>query len=246
MKKFFTLALLALSTASFGQFRAGIKLAPTIAYTQIDGSDFNTDGVKVRFSAGLITEIGFTENYSLVTGVEVLNLGAKFSYDGRRNAYTTYEGDNYRLINSDVTLNYVNIPLHFRMTTNDFGSLKYFASLGADLGVLTRARSKDNIFRLDTIGNPIQTRFSREEHNVDDEWFILRVGINVGAGIIYNIAGNTDLVVGVNWMNGILNGMRSDSKGLRRNSLPEDDGNDQSYRQNATTNAVMITVGVMF
>ncbi|MGY6561732.1 MAG: outer membrane beta-barrel protein [Luteibaculaceae bacterium] len=233
-------------TTAQAQFKAGIKLAPTFAYSTVDGTDFSTDGVSVRFTTGLITEFKFTENYSLVTGVEILHLAANLRYDNpNRQAFTSYEGMELRMVSRDVNLQYVNIPLHFRMTTNEFSGsgIKGYASLGADLGILTRARSEDQL--TDVAAGTL--RVTREQFNVDEEFFLLRVGLNVGVGVIYNIFDNTDLVVGVNWMNGVLNSMGSDSDQLRRDALPPSDAvPNRPFSHNLTTSAFMLTVGLMF
>jgi len=228
-------------------FRAGLKASPTIGYSSVDGSDFKSSGIDLRFSGGLITEIGLTKNYSLLTGLEVLNLGSSYEFKNpQRLAYTTSDNEVFQLNTRDVSLNYINLPVHFKMATNQFGDFRYYASAGLDLGILTRARANDNLTNL---SNGSVTKL--EQVNVDDDFLFLRLGINVGAGVIYNLSGDTDLVFGINWLSGVLNGFNSESSTLTRDvPVLDGAGNTQNsprkYPTIASLNAIQITVGILF
>jgi hypothetical protein len=258
MMIFVFLTSLANAQDDFRKFKFGLKASPNLSWFKPDQSEFLNDGVRFRFSYGLVTEFAFGNNYSFLTGVEMLSTGGGLNFEG--NGFYEAGGEYFKLNKRNYTLNYVNIPLSLKMTTNEVGFMRYFATFGVDLGTRTRARAKDEVNPYIASTGVFSTNtVNRDEIDILKDVPLFRLGLNIGIGTTYNISGNTDLLVSVNWSNGFVNSLKKESVNIKNyddedytGRTPEEKLNDfensdrTRFKQKATSNFVTLNVGVMF
>ena len=101
---------------------------------------------------------------------------------------------------TELKLQYVDIPLSLKLRTNEIGYITYLGQIGFDLGINIGAKTAIEVF--DAAGN---TFFSADDEKISDEINLFRAGLVVGAGAEYNISGNTAIVLGLSYHNGFTN-----------------------------------------
>ncbi len=104
-------ALFLITTASFSQFRLGIKGGANLG--KVDGKTFN-DGYNLGYQLGGFSEIDFGK----------IGIQPEVLFSQTNTKYTTSMGDILKLqLGDNVKLNYMNIPLLLRVNTSKFVTL---------------------------------------------------------------------------------------------------------------------------
>lgn len=166
------------------EFRLGLKAHPTFGYLTSDDAGFESDGVKIGFSYGLLIDYGFADNYAFATELSITGCGGSYKF---KFGDTTYA--------SSLFLQYVEIPLTLKLRTNAMGDVKYYGQFGLAAGVNVKAK---NTLTKSTNG----TAHSTGQENVIDDINLLRLALVIGAGAEYTISGNTALTGGITFNNG--------------------------------------------
>lgn len=206
------LAFLTLNTSAqeLKNFRFGLLFSNAIMFPASDNVNINSKP-SYGFDYGLSIDYFFTENYALSTGVYMdhpiyaRNNGLATFADSTFLASTFWsdKGVNGSTVNNNekITSMNLNIPLSFKLKTNEIGYFKYFG----DVGVL-------NSFR-------IQSRYSLDETDIQKVRFgsktpelaeinyrskLYNFSLKVGGGIEWTISDNTALMVGIYFYNGFL------------------------------------------
>lgn len=230
MKKLITTCCIigAFASVAHAQIKLGLKLAPQITWVAPESKGISTDGIKLNAAYGLMFDYYFTENYAFGTEVTMAAFAGNLAIE---NSTLTKNGATSPIGKVDYTFKtqYINIPLMLRMRTNEIGYLRYFAEFGLDLGVLTRAKanvSSNNISITDVnVNNPEKEDEYTIESNdnppvkYDDDVVFIRTGMIIGAGIQYNIFGNTQLVAGVRYNSALNNFTAEDNWKARMNAV---------------------------
>jgi len=208
MKKTTLLTVLfALVIGSFAQkdFQLGLHFSPNIGWLKPNGDNIEADGAKVGFNFGIIGDFNISDNYIFSTGIQIVNTGFSLVKPDVQtfvdNSGTEVTG--YGQTTSDVRLNYAEIPLTLKLRTNEIGYMKYFVKVGGGLGVNYRA-SADEEFTYTTVTTNGAT-LSNEEVDYNDEINLFRASLIIGAGVEYNLSGNTSLIGGITFNNGFTN-----------------------------------------
>jgi len=225
MKKINTLILFCLLTImSYAQatktttnkYRLGFKVSPNISWLASDNSNMAVGDKSLHFGYGLNFDIFFAENYAIGTGFNINNTGGKYSY------FAQFTGDDVNasgvaianmnqvgLISRDLRLQYLQIPLTFKMKTNEIGYLTYWGQFGLGLNMNLKAISNDDIDFLSyqdksTLDWVTSNRLSSSESSQDikNEINIFSSNLIFAAGIEYNLSGNTSLLAGLTFQNG--------------------------------------------
>ena len=120
--------------------RFGIKLAPNMSWLKSDTKGLENDGSKIGYTFGLATEfpIGADGNYRFATGLFLNAVGGKYFQ-----AFTFTE-NNQQLtkdLSSDISLQYVQIPLTMKLMTKEIGYMRYYGQLGFDASFNVRAKA---------------------------------------------------------------------------------------------------------
>lgn len=191
------------STQSSAQdFKMGLAVTPNTAWMVSTDYDHETLGAKVNFGFEFIADVLFSDNYALGLGVNIFNTGGDVRY-----LVQDLEDDDY-LMNVDRTyrLQYVELPLTFKMRTNQIGYTTVFGRFGLGLGMNIKAEADEARYRsyeevsngvwstYDVGGSPISDRIP-----IDSDIKLFRASMIIGGGIERTLSGETALVVGLNY-----------------------------------------------
>lgn len=269
MKKVSALILLsAFAITAFAQdgekqpkFRFGLKVSPSVAWLGPDKTKFNdlsveSGGAKLKFGYGLITEFILAKNYSILTGVEVNYIGGSINYkDANKVNYQLNDSTALFLSSRAFKQQYITIPLALKLKTNEIGYMTYFGQIGVDLSFQIKGRANDEgtlyyKANSDTTAFSVQgSEYTEDDVNIYKQTGIfgfLRVALNVGAGVEWNIAGNTSLLFAVNYNNGFTNFFNKNTKDENKLLDNNNHATAKTLEQKASSNYVALTVGVLF
>ncbi len=194
-------------------FRFGLKVAPALAWLKPDTKGIEGNGSKLGFSYGIMTDFNFTDNYAFATGLDITYRGGSLKF---------VTNDTTSSI-SDLTLQYVEIPLTMKMKTNEIGYMTYFAQFGFAPGVLIKARS-DNETK---IGN---TTTVAKDNDIIKDISPVNISLLISVGTEYSLGGSTSILAGVTFNNGFID------------VLKDKDG----FQGKAIANYIALNVGVLF
>ena len=278
MKKINILILLCfLTTLSFAQtaktpsnkYRLGFKVSPNISWLASDDANMTVGDKSLQFGYGLNFDIFFAEHYAIGTGFNINNTGSSFTYfknfkngdDVDINTGAVINGMNQiGEVKRDLTLKYLQIPLTFKMTTNEIGYITYWGQFGLGLNMNMKALSNDEIDFLtyqsyDGSGNlstwETSGRLSESLTKVDvkDDINIFSANLIFAAGVEYNLSGNTSLLAGFTFQNGftdvlgsegVMKKQGTDSPLINANYSPA------TYKLSGLPNYVELNIGILF
>jgi opacity protein-like surface antigen len=224
-RTFLSLVVFASSTVfAFGQdselqkFHFGLKASPTINWLRVDEQGWESDGSRIGMSYGLMTEFAITKNYAFATGLEINYRGGKFK--GKRFA------DDVNFVDASITqkLQYVEVPIGLKLKTNEIGYITYYGLFGALPGVLVKA--SENVDFSDNKWTDL------EKNGNQSSFYVFNAHLNVGAGIEYNIGGNTSITAGIHYNNGLLDIYKGPK--------------DQDLSAQIRTDAIVLNFGIFF
>lgn len=183
--------------------RMALSVAPVLSWFNTDGNaEFvKRDGPRFNISYGLHADFGFgsNHNYYFSTGIFQTNIGGTLVHD-----YYVQDGTGYLLTTrtTDFRMNYVDIPLTLMLRTNEVGYIRYFGRVGVDMGFNFKSTYDSQ--------DVIKSKPSAETRNLEDEsasdWTnLMRFGLHLELGFEFNLTGNTNAVVGLEWNNGLNN-----------------------------------------
>ncbi len=181
----------------------GMQIAPTFAWLKSDNKGYDNQGSAIGFNYGLVTDFSLSDNsnYFFSTGVQVAELpGKMLSPSIHYDPDTTALGNTLEYATEDYKykLRYIDIPLGLKMKTAEIGYIKYFGQFGVTPGFLIRAKKTGDF----TYQSGVE---SIVEEDASEEIASIRLGLSVGAGIEYNLTGNTNAVVSIIYNNGLTN-----------------------------------------
>lgn len=183
MKKllFSVLILFSVSIAE-AQVRFGFKAAPNISFNRIDAeadnTDFNTDGVGLRFQLGPIFDFEFKENHYFSTGLIFTSKRSAFIADS-----TGATPSNY---NEDYSPQYLQIPLTLKLFTEEIGlDKKIYFQFGGTIDFMTNSEG--------------------EPENIVESFRFIDLNSLLAIGLEYGIGINTKVFGGLIYQRGLLN-----------------------------------------
>ncbi len=228
-------------------FRFGLKAMPNIGWLSEDRSETERDGLALGFGYGLQTEFRLSNNASFVTGLEVDQIAGgltfKDSTSNFHNISLIYANgnDTANILSRKYKFNSVNIPLTIKMKTKEIGYMTYWGQFGLNTSYIYKARTVKNNVMLN--GSPAELKDEFAELDILGETNALRLGLNIGLGTEYAIAGSTALLVGINWNNGFTRSLKKNSESIIGI------GTDNEYTflpQTVSNSAVQLTIGILF
>ncbi len=274
MKKINILILFCLLTASsFAQttntptnkYRLGFKVSPNVSWLTSDNSNMTVGDKSLQFGYGLNFDIFFAENYAIGTGLNINNTGGKYSY------FAQYTGDDVNaqgvaisnmkqvgLISRDLRLQYLQIPLTFKMKTSEIGYITYWGQFGLGLNMNLKALSTDNIdylvyqdkSTLDWVASNRQST-SESMQDIKNEVKIFSSNLIFAAGIEYNLSGNTSLLAGLTFQNGFTNALNGTGvvKDQSKNAPVFNGGASnapKTFQLSGVPNYIELNIGILF
>jgi len=239
------------------KFRFGLVASPNLGWVRPNIQDFEKSGLQARlgFGYGLMMDFRFSEspNYLFSTGISMTNNGGALiePWDSldivQVNHSTTISNYFYGKVDRAYRVQYVTVPLLLKMRTNEIGYMTYFAAVGLDVGVRTRAFAND-AYTWEQDGLPPD----QKDINIQKDMQLFRLGINLTGGGEFNLSGKTNLYVGVGYHNHFTNMFRNTSD--NRILEPSDEGTPDlvdgmaviGKQKKAVTNYVSLNIGVFF
>lgn len=196
------------SAQDLKNFRFGLLFSNAILFPASDNVNIKSKP-SYGFDYGLSIDYFFTENYAISSGVymdhpiyarnstPILNTLLIDTAFSNANGITTSS-----VLNKEkITSMNLNIPLSFKLKTNEIGYFKYFG----DVGVLNSFRIQSRYSLDDT--DIQKVRFGKENaelSNINYHSKLYNFSLRVGGGIEYTISDNTALIVGLYFYNGFL------------------------------------------
>ena len=200
------------ATAQYDGPAFGFRMGPSFNWVGSKGEAYDSD-MKVGFDLGFVFEYYFTENYALVTGVNVNFLRGEYDYKDMRNTATDTV---YRLVSVErkfKTTEY-EIPLMLKLATPEIGNipLRAYAQIGGAFGLTPVVKVKDE-FELEGLVD-----FEDAAYKVAKGQFNpLHASLRVGAGAEYAFLETTRAFLGVYYSYDLLNGISSGAQGITHN-----------------------------
>lgn len=270
MKKILLVAAgsLLISASSFAQdsdsnkkVRVGLRVAGQPSWFKSNDNNTTKSATGFGFGFGLQTEFRLTSNLYFLTGIggDFENGKIKYRQDLPNNYSTVYyldsgnslvypkdftgSGSNkaYFLKERQLKTSYVTIPIALKMITNEYSGFKYFGVFGGELAYRIKALANDVVNESTNLTTDVT--ISKLNVNQDASLIPLRVGMNVGAGVEYRIAGSTSVFLSVNYFRGFTNTMRKESKYV---VYAYDSQGYHYIKQSLFANAIRINVGILF
>jgi len=257
MKKIIALLVVfTISLSSFGQdasagpefrkHRFGLIGTPGVSYFGVNKPGSTNKGLGYHIAGGLNYEYSFSKNVAITSGLLFAQTTAKVEYqDSLGLNYTkvvngqSTDEKAFRLHSRTYVFNSIDIPLKFKFRTPEIGYMTYYGEFGATANILTSVFARKNLVT-DDMGDG-KTLLSDNESKLDanDESKFYRLGVNFGAGVEWNVAGNTSLLMGVNGNLAFTNLLKKESA-----SIVYDNGNP--FLRATNLNYIALVAGVQF
>ncbi len=191
-------------------WRFGIKVQPSVSWLGTSLKEFQNGKPKLNFGYGLIVEKGLFKNTVLASGLFINDFGGKYKYIGldKRINFKSYDNSTF-FVSRSMRMKYVELPVVLKFRTTEINYITYFAHFGLDMGFRVKARGDDDFGDIKPGSKP-----DGVYPNIDltrDISFI-KLGLDVGIGGEYSIAGSTALLVGMSYINGFTNLTRKNSE----------------------------------
>ena len=192
-------------------YHLGLQLAPNVSMAQPRELSHAAIHSAAHFGYGFVFDAMFTEKYAIGTGVNVF-------YNGGITRHLAFQEDeNGRSIEAVQLVQqqqYVEIPLTFKMRTNEIGYTTYFGQFGAGFGLNVRSEGSQkttSFATLDSLGSVIELVFSQpaleaaesEQVSMADRTRLFRPSMIIGLGAERRLTGSTALVLAVRYNVGL-------------------------------------------
>lgn len=229
------------------------KLSNIIHFATGIGADFESGSIKYKYeplpTTGTVTpgtipyEVSYvTDNSDVMKEAEDGVSAASYFNNGD----ISYVGITERKIKTT----HVTIPLTLKMLTKDISGIRYFGQFGADLGIRTKVRAEDKYTsRFKNNVNEGSGTISNVNIGKDCSLIPLRLGLNVGLGLEYNLSGSTAFFVSANYFHSFTNLMRNESKYMYTSSDYDVSTGKLAFnqlKQGLLMNSIRINVGILF
>lgn len=168
----------------------------------------------------------------------------------------------YILKERKIKTTHVTVPITLKMLTNEYSGMRYFGQFGVDLGFRTAFKASDEYSYVGSYVAPTGTvtagsikweaggSNSTVPISKDGSVVPIRLGLNVGGGVEYRIAGSTSLFASINYFSAFTNLMRNDSKfaytAVSYDAASNKYTNFKFFEQALKMNSIRINLGVMF
>lgn len=226
------LLLFFIATAGFTQdepqdrFRFGLKATGNFGWFKPNSKNIENGGAKTGYSWGLMGDYSFTKNYALATEFLITDIRANLKFANTMRETNDINGDSiftsFPNTSIDYKIKYIQIPVSIKFKTKEIGLVTYWAQFGIAPSFLASAKADyQNVQPADEYAKMAVNDKENDKYHMaqvkdgevfNDKVFFVRVPLVVGAGIEYNLAGNTSLYTGLRFDNGFTNTFIKDSQ----------------------------------
>jgi len=192
MKKLLSVVLfffLMASTYAQNKYRLTFLASPQVSWMSSGSKDISPDRSLLGFGYGVEGDFFLgNENYALTTGLTMSSVGGSLIYvpsinlDGK----VLPAGTKVKYF-----IKYIEVPLVLKMRSKDFNRTRIFAQFGLTnwLNVDTKATSGDGTYQKEKVRGEVK---------------LYNIGLNVGAGLEYDLGHGNSLTGGLVYSNGLL------------------------------------------
>ena len=235
--------------------RLAFAVQPAISWIVPKGDILSNDGSRFGFSYGILTDfmIAGNANYAFSTGIFINSQGGTLTnsqfHDGTTKSPNPDDDANVLIgqfaeATEKYKIQYLDIPLTLKLKTNEIGYLTYYGQFGLDLSFNLSAK-KDLDYKF-----PDVSTLTDEDVDVNKDVNAIRTALQVGAGAEYNISGDTYILAGIVWNNGLTNIFNNEAVKANDDGTPRliSDGSSLSFDEKfeAINNYIGLTIGVIF
>lgn len=228
------IAIALLFTASFtyaqeeqeSRFRFGLKGSLNLDWFKANSKNVENGGVKLGYSYGVMGDYNFTKNYAFSSEFLITGINANLKFANPMKESTDINNDSvvntFGAASIDYKIKYIQIPLSIKFKTKEIGLVTYWAQFGFAPCFLAGVKAnysgvtpEDEYAKLavnDKDNDKYHLVDSKDDATFNDKVFFLRIPLIIGAGIEYNLAGNTSLYTGLRMDNGFTNTFTKDDK----------------------------------
>jgi hypothetical protein len=217
------------------EWRFGLRVQPSVSWFGTSLKEFENGKPKLNFGYGLMIEKSMFKSAVLATGIFVNDFGGTFNYVGQ-DKQINFKGQNDSILftSRKLMLKYVEIPITLKFRTPEINYITYHAHFGVDMGFRVKATADESFryFSSSKMG-------SYEDEDIRNDVSFLKMGLDVGIGGEYSIAGSTSLTLGVSYINGFTNVTRKNAELLIYSD-------DSKVKQIFYGHTILLSVGVLF
>lgn len=194
----------------------GFRVSPNVTWAKIKSGPAKREGTGLGFSYGLEANYKFGPNYFLCMEAIITSMKNSISLKD-----SFYQGDGsvgsyYSDIKQTYKFQYVQIPITMKMKTNTINGTRYFFQAGVAPSVLISRNVKvsanksllnDGEWFSPNASDYDIGDFQLDPNNSNTKSFdnkigVFRVPLVLGAGVEYDLSGNTAFTAGIRWDNG--------------------------------------------
>lgn len=268
-------AAFAQDDAASKHVRFGLTVEPSVNWFKSGEKLIEPNGASMKFGGGLNLEFRLTNVAVFATGLHINTGGGKIAfkndivgtpsssfcyyfYDKEndeiadfKTAYDEYNSlsgstryEPYLLNERKYMITYVTLPLTLKLRTKEIGSLTYFGQFGVNSSIKVAAKATDEVQRPTLLGWGTPETVTKTDVKKDVGLF--KEDLNMGLGVEWNLSGTTSLVIGANYLLGFTNTAKSKSDYIRKYTYGAGVSEGTELKQNLKSNAVTLTVGVLF
>lgn len=198
----FALSSTVRSQNSDKSFRLGFLLSPQVSWIGTDNKALESSGSYLGYNFGVMLDRFFAKNYAFTTGLTINSTGGAIKYPANAASFEPAFTRKYQL-------KYVEVPIALKLKSSDVNRLVFNGQFGLSNQV--------NVKAVDGDGN-----------NIDDQVRLFDIGYHFGGGIEYSLGGNTAVMFGLIFHNGLT------------------DVTDESYGDKARLNRLVFQMGIVF
>ena len=243
------------------KFRFGLKATPQPSWLKSNNTGSKGSGAVFGFGFGLTINYRNDAEFNAKLVVDKENNMVEAKDDLKSSEYELVNGSTqYIMHERKYKTTFVTLPAMLKMMTQEYSGMKYFMMFGGEIGIRAGVKANDTYAQgikttITGTAAPVTTTISElSRTNIDlgkDASIApLRVGMNLGLGTEYRIAGSTSLVMSINYFQSFTNLMRKDSdfisKGIDNTYDAAKGWNFAPLNQGLTARAIRINIGIMF
>ncbi|MFD2600228.1 outer membrane beta-barrel protein [Sphingobacterium corticis] len=163
--------------------RLGLVFNPNISWMNFEGA--RTANAGVRFGYGLMADFGFARNYYFSTGLIINDLKTE----------TNAISGEAASIGQEIRLKYAEVPLAIKLKTEEKNFGRIYGQFGVTAGLRVSAKQR-----------LVDSDQAFESLSGAD---LIRLGLQIGTGVEWNLGGNLGLLTGLSYNNGFTRAIRT-------------------------------------
>ena len=234
--------------AGFG-LNLEFRITDVVSFQTGVGGDFDGGKIKYTYNIGTLNPANDVYTGYLLDKTPALVEIKDHSPSDFNSGYTLGQYTAHYLTARHIHTTYVTIPLILKMKTKEISGFKYFVDFGGHVGVLASAKADDNTNDLNQVGSglPSITANTYKGVNIYKDCIPVRVGLNVGLGAEYRLAGTTSVFLSVNFVNSFISTVKSTSVYNSTGTTVSNGYGAFVYAaQSLKTNGIQINAGFLF